>query len=418
MSDQLPFEGVKIADFSWVGVGPITTRYLADHGATVVKVESETRVDIVRAVLGPFKDNTPGLNRSHAFGEFNASKYGLALDLKNPASLEIAHRLIAWADVYVQSFTPGTVDGLGIGYDTVRSINPSIIMVSTCLMGQTGPAAPFAGYGFHAGAIAGFYEVTGWPDLAPDGPWLAYTDTVAPRFLAATIMAALDHRRRTGQGQFIDAAQMEMGLHLLSPQIIDYNISGRMVSRNGNRSETDAPHGVYPCSDDDQNNDPDSERSDDRWCAIAVETNEQWEALRRAMGDPEWARDSRFDTPAGRLSHQDEIDGHISRWTGDRSAQEVMRLLQAEGVPSGVAQRSSDLLEDPQLAHRRLFRYLEHGEMGNVPYAGHQFRILGYDSGPRSAAPLLGEHNDYVLREILGMDDEEIAEAVISGAIT
>ena len=167
MSDQLPFEGIKIADFSWVGVGPITTRYLADHGATVVKVESETRVDIVRAVLGPFKDNTPGLNRSHAFGEFNASKYGLALDLKNPASLEIAHRLIAWADVYVQSFTPGTVDGLGIGYDTVRSINPSIIMVSTCLMGQTGPAAPFAGYGFHAGAIAGFYEVTGWPDLAP-----------------------------------------------------------------------------------------------------------------------------------------------------------------------------------------------------------------------------------------------------------
>ena len=275
MSDQLPFEGIKVVDFSWVWAGPTTARYLADHGATVVRVETETRPDIARTV-GPFKDNVFGLNRSHAFGDFNTSKLGVQLDLKNPAGAEVARRLIAWADVYIESFTPGTMDDLGIGYETARSLNPSIIMVSTCLMGQNGPAAPFAGYGFHAGAIAGFYEVTGWPDMPPDGPWTAYTDGVAPRFLASIIMAALDHRRRTGQGQYIDASQMEMSLHFLAPQIIDFNVSGRMVSRNGNRSETAAPHGAYSCSGEDQ------------WCAMAVESDEQWEALRHALGDPAW----------------------------------------------------------------------------------------------------------------------------------
>jgi benzylsuccinate CoA-transferase BbsF subunit len=338
-------------------------------------------------------------------GRFNTSKLSLSLDLKNPAAVSVAHRLIAWADVYLESFTPGTVDDLGIGYEAAHSLNPSIIMASTCLMGQSGPAAAFAGYGYHAAAIAGFYEVTGWPDLPPDGPWGAYTDTIAPRFLAATVMAALDHRRRTGQGQYIDAAQVEMALHFLAPQIIDFNVSGRLVSRSGNRSETMAPHGAYACAGEDQ------------WCAIAVETGEQWDALRRGLGDPAWAKDGRFETIAGRLEYQDEIDGHLGEWTRDRPAQEVMHLLQSAGVPAGVVQRSSDLLRDPQLEHRRFFRYMDHPEMGNIPYTGHQFRIQGYDSGPRSPAPLLGQHNEFVMREILGMMDEEITEVIAAGGI-
>ena len=205
MTEQLPFEGLKVADFSWVAVGPITSKYLGDHGATVVRVETEGRPDILR-VAGPFKDGVPGPNRSHFYGDFNASKVGLSLDLKNPAGLDIACRLIEWADVYFESFTPGTMDALGMGYEKARSLNPSILMVSTCLMGQTGPARSFAGYGFHAGAIAGYYDITGWPDLPPDGPWTAYTDVVSPRFISVLVMAALDHRRRTGQGQHIDAA--------------------------------------------------------------------------------------------------------------------------------------------------------------------------------------------------------------------
>ena len=388
MPDQLPFEGLKVADFSWVGVGPITAKYLADHGATVVRLETEGRPDILRTA-GPFKDNVPGPDRSHFFGDLNASKLGITVDLKNPAGVAVAHRLLAWADLYIESFTPGTMASLGLGYETAHTLNPSIIMLSTCLMGQTGPAAPFAGYGFHAGAIAGFYEVTGWPDLPPDGPWGAYTDVVSPRLLAATVMAALDHRRRTGQGQYIDASQMEVALHFLAPQIMDFHVSGRVVSRNGNRSDTAAPHGTYRCSGEDQ------------WCAIAVESDQQWSSLCRVLGDPAWAADARFQTVAGRLDGQEEIDRHLGDWTDSKPASEVMGLLQAAGVPAGVVQRSSDLLQDPQLAHRRFYCYLDHPEMGNIPYTGHQFRIAGYDSGPRFPAPLLGEHNELVLREIL-----------------
>ena len=404
MAEQLPFEGLKVADFSWVAVGPITSKYLGDHGATVVRVETEGRPDILR-VAGPFKDGVPGPNRSHFYGDFNSSKVGLSLDLKNPAGLDIACRLIEWADVYFESFTPGTMDALGMGYEEVRSLNPSILMVSTCLMGQTGAARSLAGYGFHAGAIAGYYDITGWPDLPPDGPWTAYTDVVSPRFISALVMAALDHRRRTGQGQHIDAAQMEMGVQFLAPQIIDYNASGKIVSRNGNRSDVAAPQGAYPCAGDDQ------------WCAIAVDTEQQWEDLRLTMGDPAWAGYDRFKSVEDRLSNHDEIDGHIGQWTMDKTAQEVMELLQSHGVPSGVVQRSSDLLQDPQLAHRNLYRYMDHPEMGNIPYTGHQFRIQGYDSGPRSPAPLLGQHNEYVLKDLLGMTDEDMIEAVIAGAI-
>jgi crotonobetainyl-CoA:carnitine CoA-transferase CaiB-like acyl-CoA transferase len=404
MSEQLPFDGIKVADFSWIAVGPITAKYLADHGAMVVRVETGSPPDRLRAA-GPFKDGVPGTNRSQFFGDFNTSKLSLSLNLKNPAAVAVARRLIAWADVYIESFTAGTVDDLSIGYETARSLNPSIIMASTCLMGQSGPAAAFAGYGYHAGAIAGFYEILGWPDLPPDAPWVAYTDTIAPRFLAATIMAALDHRRRTGQGQHIDAAQMEMALQFLAPQIIDFNVSRRVVTRAGNRSDTMAPHGAYPCSGDDQ------------WCAIAVETDEQWNALRRAMGDPDWAGDSRFRTAQGRLGHQEEIDRHLGEWISGKSAQEVMEILQSAGVPAGVVQRSSDLLRDRQLAHRGFFRYMDHPEMGNIPYTGHQSRIRGYDSGPRFPAPLLGQHNESVMREILGMSDEEITEVLAAGAI-
>ncbi len=404
MADSLPFEGIKVADFSWVAVGPTTTKYLADHGAMVVRVETHDPMDIIR-VVGPFKDGQPGPNRTQFFGEFNTSKSSLTLDLKNPAGAAIARRLISWADVYLESFTPGAIDSLGIGYETAKSLNPSLIMASTCLMGQTGPLSGFAGFGFHAGAIAGFYEITGWPDLPPDGPWTAYTDTVAPRFLAAIIMAALDHRRRTGEGQYIDAGQLEMSLHFLAPQIMDYGLSGRIVSRQGNRSDTAAPHGAYPCSGDDQ------------WCAVAVENDGQWAGLRRAMGSPAWATDGRYATAQGRLEFQEEIDRHLGQWTRGKPAAEVMSLLTAEEVPAGVVQRSSDLLGDPQLAHRSFFRPLDHPEMGNVPYSGHQFRISGYDSGPRSPAPLLGQHNDHVLRDLLGMSDEDIAEAAIAGAL-
>ena len=401
--DQLPLEGVKVADFSWIGVGPITAKALADHGATVVHVEHDRPADRLRLV-GPFKDGIPGINRCHFFGAFNTSKMSLQLDLKHPVGNEVARRLLSWCDVALDSFTAGTMNELGLGYEVARQLNPAIVMATTCLMGQYGPAAELAGYGYHAAAVSGFYEVTGWDDRPPGGPFNAYTDTVAPRFLTATLLAALDHRQRTGEGQFIDQAQMESALHFLAPELLDVQVSGHRARRAGNLHHSAAPHDAYPCAGVDQ------------WCTIAVETDEQWQALRAFLGQPAWAADPALDTAAGRVASRSLIDAELGAVTAPRDARQLMLDLQDAGVPAGMVERSSDHLEDPQLAHRRFFRRLEHPEMGEVPYEGHQFSIAGYDNGPRLPAPCLGEHTYEVLTDILGLDDDEVAEVLASGA--
>jgi len=402
---QLPFEGLKVADFSWVGVGPISAKYLADHGATVVRIESQNRGDALRTA-GPFKDDQPGWNRSHFFGEFNNSKKSLALDLKQPQSRAVAERALEWADVALESFTPGAMDRLGLGYERAKELNPGIIMASTCLMGQTGPAAKMAGYGYHAAGVAGFYEITGWPDRPPAGPWQAYTDTIAPRFLATTLLAALDERRRTGVGTHIDLGQLEAALHFLAPELLAWQAEGAPFTRAGNQSCEAAPHAVYPCMGDDQ------------WCAIAVESDEQWLGLRKLLGEPDWALATELETRSGRLDARNRLDKELSKWTAARTAEQVMQELIAVGVPAGKVNRSSDLLVDPQLVHRGFHHWHEHDEMGRVPYSGHQFRISGYPSGPRSASPTLGGDSFEVLREILGFSDETIAELVVANVLT
>lgn len=394
--EGLPFEGLKVADFSWIGVGPITGKYLADHGAEVIRVETANPPDRLR-VAGPFKDGVFGPNRSQFYGAFNTSKRSIALNLKTPEAQEIARKLIAWADVVLESFTPGTMAGLGLGYEDAKRINPDVIYASTCLMGQTGPAAPLAGYGYHAAAICGFYEVTGWPDRPPSGPFTAYTDTIAPRFLASTVMAALDHRARTGEGQYIEQSQMESSLYFLAPEILDYQVSGRVPRRAGNEDPAMAPHAAYPAA------------GEDEWLAIAIEDDAQWASLVALLGEPAWAAEPACATAAGRLANRAAIDGHLARWTAEQDMHEAMARLQAAGIPAGAVQRSSDHLRDPQLAHRRFFHPLEHGEMGTVPYEGHQFLVSKYESGPRSAAPCLGEHSMEVLLDVLGLGEDEVA---------
>ncbi len=400
----LPFAGVKFADFSWIGVGPISAKVFADHGAQVVHVETENPADRLRLV-GPFKDGVAGINRCQFFASFNTSKLSLGLNLKHPEGLAVAKRLIQWADVCLDSFTAGTMAELGLGYDVACELNPRIIMASTCLMGQTGPAAPLAGYGYHAAAISGFYEVTGWDDRPPGGPFNAYTDTIAPRFLATALIAALDHRRRTGEGQYLDQSQLESSLHFLAPELLAMQVNGRSARRAGNEAPSAAPHDAYPCAGEDQ------------WCAIAVETDAQWRALRRALGEPAWAAAPELDTAAGRLAQRPLIDRELGAFTSRFEPRALMEVLQAAGVPAGMVQRSSDHQADPQLAHRRFFRRLAHPEMGDVPYEGHAYQIAGYDNGPRFAAPCLGEHSYQVLQEILGYGDEEIARIMASGAL-
>jgi crotonobetainyl-CoA:carnitine CoA-transferase CaiB-like acyl-CoA transferase len=403
IGDRLPFEGVKIADFSWIGVGPITAKALADHGATVVHVETDNPADRLRLV-GPFMGDVAGINRCQFFGSFNTSKLSLQLDLKHPVGNDIAKRLLSWCDVALDSFTAGTMADVGLGYDVARSLNPGIIMATTCLLGQTGPAARLGGYGYHAAAVSGFYEITGWDDRPPGGPFNAYTDTIAPRLLATTLVAALDHRRRTGEGQYIDQAQMESSLHFLGPELLDVQVSGVSPRRAGNRALCAAPHDAYPCAGVDQ------------WCAIAVETDAQWRALRRALGEPPWATDPGLDSVAGRLGQLELIDRELAAFTAPYEPRALMALLQAAGVPAGMVQRSSDHMQDPQLAHRKFFRRLEHPEMGEVPYEGHQYTIRGYDNGPRFPAPCLGEHTYQVLAEVLGLDDDDISRVLASGA--
>ena len=400
LDGELPFAGVTVADFTWAGVGPISAKFLADHGADVISVESGTRPDMLRG-SGPFKDGEPGWNRSQFYGDFNTSKRSLSLDLKQPAALDLARQLIKKSDVMIESFAPGAMQRMGLTYDKLIEHNPGLIMISTSLMGQTGPAARLAGFGYHAGAIAGFYEVTGWPDLGPNGPWVAYTDTIAPRFISALLVAALDHRRRTGRGSYFDLAQIETALQFLAPELSDLQENGYPAGRMGNRSRFAAPQGCYPCA------------GEDEWCAIAIDTQEQWQAL---CAELELQRVADLSLEERQIRH-DEIDARISRWTKPKDRYQVMEQLQALGVPAGVVQRSKDLLADPQYTHRGFYRWIEHPEMGEVPYAGHQYTVRGYDNAPRGPAPCLGADSFAVLSEVLGLGDEQIAAAYASGAI-
>ena len=398
-----PFEGIKVLDLTWVIAGPASVRYLSDHGATVIKVESEQRPDGLR-LLGPVRGE-PGWNSSHFYGEMNAGKMCLQLHLKEPRALEILQQLVAWADVLIENWAPGATARLGIDYQSCRAHNPDLIMVSTSLMGQYGPYAGLAGFGYHAAGMAGFYEVTGWPDLPPHGPWMAYTDVIAPHFITAMVAAALDHRRRTGKGQHIDAAQFEMALQFLTPEILDAQANGFVATRLGNRKRDAAPQGVYPCAGEDQ------------WVAIAVDTDEQWAALVAILGHPDWACRAELTTTPGRLDHHDQIDRELAEWTRPQTPHAVMDRLTAEGVPAGAVQRSKDLAEDPQYAHRGFHHFLDHPVLGRVPYAGNQFRIPGYLGGPTRPSPLLGEHNHEVLAGILGFSEAEIDELIEAGVV-
>ncbi len=393
------FEGLKVADFAWVGVGPIIAKALADHGATVVHIESSTRPDVLR--LGPpFKDGEAGLDRSQFFANFNSSKRGLALNLSLPEGRELAERMIAWADVLVESFIPGVLDGLGLGYKSLAANRPDLVMLSTCLCGQTGLDATYRGFGTQGSALAGLHGLTGWPDRPPIGTWGAYTDFIAPRYGVAALAAAIFERNRTGVGQYLDLGQVEAAIHFIEPLILDYTVNGRVAEAAGHRSDHACPHGVYQAA------------GTERYVAIACETSGHWQALCKlaALGDivaPEA-------TLADRLASGDKLDAALAAWCRDQDPWDLEALLLRAGVPAAVVLRPSDLYTDAQLAHRGFFVNCEHGVMGNTPYDG-PATIFSETPARLHAAPFMGQHTDEVLREVLGMSDAEIAEYAASG---
>lgn len=398
------FDGIKVLDFGWIGVGPITARYLGDNGATVIRVESLTRFDGLR-MAPPYKNAKPGLNNSQFFANFNASKMSLGLNMAHADARAIAKRLcLEWADIVVEGFTPKQMRAWGLHYEDLAPTRPELIMVSTCQLGQTGPYAMYAGYGNMAASLAGYYEITGWADRGPCMVYGAYTDMLTPGVGAALLAASLDYRRRTGKGQWIDLSQFETGVNHVPVAVLDYVVNGRIATRNGNHDEYGCPHSVYPCA------------GDDRWIAIAVFTDEEWYALVQVMGKPSWMQAEKFSTIAGRKANEAEVDGQVEAWTKTRDAINLESLLQHAGVAAGVVAKQSDLFDDPQLTHREFFAWREHKVMGLSPYDGLMSRLYK-TPGEVSAAPLLGEHYEEILKGILHYSDEAIAELIGKGTV-
>ena len=401
-SARQALEGIKVADFCWAAAGPITTQYLAAHGATVVRIESARRPDALRT-SGPFKNKKAGLNRSGNFAILNANKYSISINLKSPQGKQVAKKLIAWADIVAESFTPGVMERQGLGYQEIREIKPDIIMLRTSNQGQTGSHARQPGFGQHLVGLSGFSYYSGWPDRDPLGFGMAYTDVITPRFTVAALIAALDYRCRTGRGQVLDVAQLETAIHFLTPQILDYTVNGRMGNREGNRCPYACPHGVFPCQDEDS------------WCAIAIFTDKQWGSFKQIVDKP-WTEDVKFSTLLHRKRNEDELETLISEWTINFAAGQLMDLMQNAGIPAGVVQSAEDIIHDPQLKLRDSFWMMEHKILGLATHLGRPFTLSKTPAQLRMPAPCLGEHTEYVCTKLLGMPDEEFVELVTAGA--
>jgi len=396
------FEGVKIADFSWVAVGPRSTMYLAELGATVIRIESTTHPDTLRTA-GPFKDNKPGLNRSAFYARYNLNKFSVTLNLNHPKGPEVAKRFVKWADVVADAFPPGVMKKWGLSYEDIRKIKPDIIMFSTNNQGQTGPHASHPGYGVQLASLSGFTYLTGWPDRDPAGLYGAYTDFIAPHFIASALSAALIWREKTGEGVYMDFSQYECGIQFLGPVILDWEANRKIWTRMGNRVGYACPHGAFRC------------RGDDEWITISVSSDEEWEALKKCMGYPEWTRDERFRTFLGRKRNEDELERLIEEWTIKFDKKELMEILQREGVPSGGVWKTSDVYDDPQLKWRKHFVDIEHPEIGRYPVEVSPFVFQKTPIEIKRPAPCIGEHNYYVYTQILGMSDEEFLSLLEEG---
>ncbi|MFM7537085.1 MAG: CaiB/BaiF CoA transferase family protein [Acidimicrobiales bacterium] len=378
-----PFEGLKVLDFMWVMAGPATTRVLADLGATVVRVESSHRVETART-LQPFKNDVSGLETSSLFASMNAGKFGITVDPSMPEGKAIIEDLVRWADVVTESFSPRAMRGWGLDYEHLRTLNPDLVMLSSCLFGQSGPLAEFAGYGTMAAALSGFFGITGWPDRAPCGPFGAYSDYISPRFSTAALVAALDHRRRTGRGQYLDFAQAEAAIHALAPALLQWTVLGTLPPRRGNDDPRFHPHGVYPAA------------GEDRWVAIACTDDAQRASLAALTGGLD--------------------DASIAAWTSGQEPDDATVALQAQGIPAHTVQNSPESVTDPQFAHRRHFRALPHPALGEITVEGPRARLSRTPGEVAWPGPTMGQHTMDVLTGILGYDDERITEVLISGA--
>ncbi len=399
------FEGLKVADFAWVAALPLVSKDLANMGATVVKVESESHVDPLR-MLPPWKDMAPNVDTGYTPANYNQSKLGLGLDLSQEAAREVALKLVDWADVVTESFTAGSAKRLGLDYETLRKRKPDLIMISSCMRGQTGPEAAYTGFGLQGAGLAGIVGLTGWPDRIPSGPWGAYTDFIAPRYALAAIAAALHHRDRTGEGQYIDQSQIESAIQFISPAVLDYTVNGRIAGLAGHDSERACPHAVF------------ATEGLERYIAIAAETTAQWHALRGQVPGLSDFSSSELDAVSARIARKSELEAPLKAWCAEQEPFALAERLRQSGVPAYVVMRCTDLVEDPQLVARDHFIELDHSQLGRQRFDGPVTKFSGTPVVPRRAGPTMGENTFEVLTDVLGLSDDEVAQLAATGALS
>ncbi len=403
---QLPLEGVKVVDFAQVFAGPACTRILADLGADVIRFEAPGRMDVTRNLI--ITDND-GIDhhwlRSSYFVIRNANKRGMLVDLSKPEALEAVRKLASEADVVTESFTPRVMANFGLNYEKIIETNPNVIMCSLSGYGQTGPMRDNSAYGMGLEPGSGLSSITGYKGGPPMRSGLSFTDPYSGFIGAGAILTALQYRRRTGKGQYIDLSEQEAAIPIVGAAILEHEMTGRVPERIGNRSAWAAPQGAYKCA------------GDDRWAVISVTNDAEFGRMAEAMGHAEWKDDLRFATVLARHENHDALDALITEWTSARDHYDVMHTLQKAGVKAAAVLDGKEILFDPHFKARGQFDVLEQPKLGKRPIPRHVAAKFGrFEAKATKHAPTLGEHNDEVLKEI-GYTDEAIAAMKESGAI-
>lgn len=403
-SPRAPLEGIRVADFCWVWAGPACTLQLAHLGAEVLRIEAPGRPEITR-LIPPFADDVPGPNRAGYFNQYNQGKRSLGVNLKHPEGIEVAKRLVAVSDVVTENFSAGVMDRIGLGYEELRKIRPDLVMISFSGYGATGPKRNYIAYGPVQVPMIGLASLSGYPGKGPSEVGISYGDPNAGMHAAFAVLAALEYRRRTGEGQYIDMSQWEAAIGLVAEGFMDYVMNGTQPPRQGNRDLLEAPQGVFRCA------------GEDEWVAIACWSDEQWKGLARGMGREDLATDPRLSTARDRKREEEWLETLIADWTASRRSDEVVEILQAQGVPSYPVLSNQRLAEDPQLEAWGAFVDLHHPEVGVRRHIGPPWRFSDADVRVRRPAPLLYADTDAVLRELLGYEERDIARLREAGAI-
>lgn len=399
----MPLEGVRVIDLTMVWAGPFGARLLGDYGAEVIKVESPRQWDLLRSLGLIPRTEARWYDRSAYFNHNNRDKYSLALDLSAPAGKDALLRLCAVSDVIVENYRSDVMDNLGLGYETVKAANPRILYVSMPGHGKTGPDRDYVAYGSNVEQLAGLVSLTGYEGGEPMKTGFSYGDPVAGTALVGAVALGLRRLRHSGEGGYIELAQRENLGMFVGEHVVDYSMNGALRDPLGNRHPFLAPHNRYRCA------------GEDRWVTIACESDEQFTALAAAIGRPALADDLRFNTNAARKANEDELDELIEAWTAPRGHYEVMHVLQRAGVPAGAVLTIPELMSDPQLRSREAWVQHTHPSAGTWEMEAPPWLLSRTPGHIRLPAPGFGEHNHYVLSDVLGLDAAEIAALYASG---